>query len=318
MADWRAYPDNSFTGFGLALRTQQQGNNMNSMNSAALADDNLVTNTPASAISWAAIIAGAFTATVVSLALLIFGSGLGLATMSPWSAGYSATGFTLMTAIWLIVMQWIASAFGGYITGRLRTRWLTLHTDEVFFRDTAHGFLTWVLSTLFAAIFLTSVMSAAVKGGTHAAAMATSSAAASNAAASGTGETTGGNDPLSYYVDGLYRTTNPPAVNDRDVRAETMRIFAMGIKNGEFSEPDKAYLTQVVMARTGINEADARTRVNNAIAKVDADKEKVKVAADKARKAGAMFSISTALSMLIGAFVACVAAALGGKRRDQY
>ncbi len=26
------------------------------------------------------------------------------------------------------------------MTGRLRTRWVGIHTDEVFFRDTAHGF----------------------------------------------------------------------------------------------------------------------------------------------------------------------------------
>src|ERR1700722_13819606 len=81
-----------------------------------------------SAVSWGAIIAGAFVASAVSLVLFALGSGLGFASVSPWPGhGASATTFAVTTAIWLIIMQWISSGLGGYITGRLRTRWHGTH-----------------------------------------------------------------------------------------------------------------------------------------------------------------------------------------------
>src|ERR1700675_5119312 len=102
-----------------------------------------------SAASWPAIIAGAFVAASVSLVLLALGSGLGFASISPWPGhGVSAKTFAITTAIWLIVMQWVSSGFGGYITGRLRTRWVGTHTHEVFFRDTAHGLGMWAVATV--------------------------------------------------------------------------------------------------------------------------------------------------------------------------
>ena len=42
----------------------------------------------------------------------------------------------------------IASALGGYITGRLRRFWHNTHRDEVVFRDHAHGLVTWAVATL--------------------------------------------------------------------------------------------------------------------------------------------------------------------------
>ncbi len=115
-----------------------------------------------SAVSWSAIIAGAFVAASVSFVLFALGSGLGIASISPWPGrGISATTFAVSAAIWLIVMQWVSSAAGGYITGRLRTRWVGTHTHEVFFRDTAHGLVTWAVATvLVAPLLATSVFSA--------------------------------------------------------------------------------------------------------------------------------------------------------------
>src|ERR1700730_4835360 len=107
----------------------------------AYGTDNRV-ESPISAVSWPAIIAGAVVAAAASLVLVVLGSGLGLASVSPWrNVGASATTFTIMTAIWLIVVQWAASGLGGYLTGRLRTKWVGTHTNEVFFADTAHGSL---------------------------------------------------------------------------------------------------------------------------------------------------------------------------------
>lgn len=102
-----------------------------------------------SAVAWTAIVAGSVTSVASWLVLLTLGTGLGLAEAASWPAMHAGSGaFHVAAGIWLIVTQWLAFAMGGYIAGRLRVRWVSLHTDEVFFRDTAHGLLTWALSTV--------------------------------------------------------------------------------------------------------------------------------------------------------------------------
>ena len=172
----------------------------------------------ASAVEWAAIVGGALAAVGISIILFTLGSGLGLSTVSPWSwSNPSPTTFGMVAGIWLIVTQWLASALGGYLTGRLRTKWVGIRTDEVFFRDTAHGFLAWALATVLMATFFTLAASA----------VATVPEATANAAT---------------------------------VSAE---------------------------------------------------------AVEQARKAAAAFSVFTALSLLVGAFIGCVAGAIGGYHRDE-
>jgi len=109
--------------------------------------------TGVSALSWSAVIGGTVAAIAVTLTLLALGSAFGLATISPWPGlGAKPTSFTIGAGIWLVVTQWLSAALGGYIAGRLRVRWTGLHTDEVFFRDTAHGFLTWATATVIMAV----------------------------------------------------------------------------------------------------------------------------------------------------------------------
>jgi hypothetical protein len=94
------------------------------------------------AVSWAAIPVGAFVIAAVTLLLLTLGSGPSLSSVSSWcGSGVSATSFTVMAAIWLIVVRWLSAGLRGYATGRLRTQWAGVHTHEVSFRDTAHGLL---------------------------------------------------------------------------------------------------------------------------------------------------------------------------------
>lgn len=166
-------------------------------------------------LSWAAIWAGAATAIAISLMLLAIGAGLGLAPLSPWpGAGPKITTFAIGAGIWLIVMQWISSAAGGYIAGRMRTRWHSLHSHEVFFRDTAQGLITWSVATIV-------VAGAAV----------------------------------------LVTTLAAPVTPDAPVTPEM---------------------------------------------------------AEQAKKAAVTLSLFTGFSMLIGAFIACVAAAIGGDLRDKH
>jgi hypothetical protein len=112
-----------------------------------------------SAVSWAAIFAGATGAAALALLLLILGAGLGFSTVSSWAMDSSSIiriGFAAI--VWLIFTQLAASGMGGYLAGRLRTRWVAVHTDEVYFRDTAHGFLTWAVASLLTVMVLTSVL----------------------------------------------------------------------------------------------------------------------------------------------------------------
>lgn len=264
-----------------------------------------------SAASWPAIFAGAITAAATTLILVALGSGIGLAAVSPWPhSGASGTTFTVMTAIWLIVIQWVSALLGGYMTGRLRTKWVGMHTDEVFFRDTANGFVTWALATVVGAVLLTSAVATVSEKGLQAATNVASSATASAAGSLSDSVT-------PYDVDRLLRApgTQKEAAG-ADERAEVTRILAEGISTGEVSAEDRDYLAKLVAARTGVSEADAQKRVDNVITAEKAAALKARQAADAARKAAALASIFMALALLIGAFIASAAAALGGRLRD--
>jgi hypothetical protein len=275
------------------------------------------TESPVSAISWAAIIAGAFAIAAISLILLALGAGFGFASISPWSnSGPSATTFGVAAAVWLIVVQWLSAAFGGYLTGRLRTKWVSVHSDEVYFRDTAHGFLAWAVAVVITAAVLASVTSSLVGGAARVAgAAATTPAATGTAAASSDSSAL---DPTGYLVAELFRTDHPDVNgNAPAARAEATPIIAHGLSVGDIPAADKAYLTQLVAARTGLSQADAAKRVDDVSAQVQADNLKARQAADKARKAASYLSFFTAFSMIVGAFIAAVAATIAGHRRDQ-
>jgi hypothetical protein len=269
-----------------------------------------------SAVSWPAIIAGAFAMAAAAVILLALGSGLGFASVSPWyNSGPSATTFGVLAAIWLIVVQWISAALGGYLTGRLRTKWVGVHTDEVYFRDTAHGFLAWAVAAVIMAAALSSVVSSVVSG----AARGTGSVAAAAVQGAGTAAAqSGGIDPTGYLVDTLFRSDHPDAnASPQDVRAEAIRIIVSGMRNGDVPSADKTYLAQLVAARTGISQADAQKRVDDAIAKAKDAEMRARQAADTARKTAATAAFFTAFSMLVGAFIAAVAATIAGHRRDE-
>jgi hypothetical protein len=258
-----------------------------------------------SAVSWAAIFSGTAVAISISLALLTLGSGLGFASLTPSARSASSpAGLAAMATVWVIVVQWLSAASGGYVTGRLRTRWVGTHTHEVFFRDTAHGFVTWAVATAIVALFVASAASSLLAGGIHAATSVASGAAQ-------------GGSIAPYDVDTLFRTTsgdanshsnNSPSV---DGRSEATRILANGLSTGGVPDADRTYLASLIAARTGISQADAQTRVDDVVARARQN-------AEAARKAAATTSLLTALAMMIGAFVACAAAALGGHERDRH
>lgn len=302
--------------------------------------DNSRSLTPA--VSWGAIVAGAAAAASLSLILLILGVGLGLSSVSPWARdGVSATTFGVSTILWLTLTQLLAAAMGGYLAGRLRTRWTDVQADEVYFRDTAHGFLAWAVASLATAALLTTVIGSILGGGLQAGATvvgggaSTATSAVGSAVASARMTQGAEAGPMAYFVDSLFRRdASAPAdgsagtaagaealerTSSKDV-GEVSRIF-MNVSRSEPLPPeDVRYVGQIVGQRTGLSQQDAQTRVADVHARAQAKARDAEVAtrdaADKARKASAYSALWLFVSLLIGAFVASLAATLGGRRRD--
>jgi hypothetical protein len=257
-------------------------------------------------VSWAAIAAGAVAAAALSLLLVAFGAGLGLSAVSPWSdSGISASTFSMGTGIYLCIVAVMSSAIGGYLAGRMRTKITGLDTNEVFFRDTAHGFLAWAFATLIGATALASAT----------AYLASGSLAGLSGLSSQSAQAT---DPAQVYVDKLFRTTkaadNTVAVsaaqNSPQTGAEILRLWKSDFRKGaDIPSSDRAYMAQVAAARTGMSQADAEKRVDQVVVEAKAD-------ADDARRAAAHFSFWLTAALLFGAFSASLAAAEGGTLRD--
>jgi hypothetical protein len=258
-----------------------------------------------STLSWGAVIAGAVAAAALSLLLIALGVGLGLAVVSPWSnQGISSNTAIIAAGVYLIVVAMLSSTVGGYLAGRLRMAWTGVNANEVYFRDSAHGFLVWALATVFSVAVLgsatTQFLSSASTGAIPAAAAGAATSSASD-----------------VYVDSLLRTdpsaTTAGAANGGDqtaTRAEIGRIITPALaKGGDLSADDRTYVAKVIAARTGMSQADAERRVSEVITKA-------KVAADNARSAVSKLSLWLVASMLAGALAASLAAIEGGILRD--
>lgn len=259
--------------------------------------------TSESAVSWAAIFAGGVAMAALALLLAAVGSGVGLSTLSPWpGSGVSATTFTIATGIYLIVVAMLSSTIGGYIAGRLRTKWVGIHSEEVVFRDTAHGFVAWALAALIGAAAFGTAATSLAHGVVDGASQGGGPSSQSSSA------------PTDYFVDLMLRpgpAATPAAANDlAATRSQVRTVLVHDVSEGKDVPPeDRAYLAQVVAARTGLNPAEADK-------KVAAILDEARAAVDKARKAAAAFSLWLAASMLIGAFSASLGAIEGGQLRD--
>ena len=278
-----------------------------------------------SAVSWPAIIAGAIVASALSLALLMLGAGLGLVSVSPWSHNnVSVTTFGILAAAWFIAVQLFTSGVGGYLAGRLSTRWVSVHNDEVYFRDTAHGLIVWAVGAVITAFLLTSAASSVASGVASAGASAVQAAgsvAAGPASQLAGRATSSAADPGRYFTDMLFRTDHPAASGDAAAsQAEVGRILATDALAGDMPAADKTYVAQVVASRTGLSEADAEKRVSDVVAQAKTAKDKAvdaaKTAADAARKTGVYVALWAFISLLVGAFSASYMATLGGRIRD--
>jgi hypothetical protein len=287
------------------------------------------------------VIGGAFVAASLALILTILGVGLGLSSVSPWTgAGVTAATIGVSAIIWLIVTQAIASGLGGYLAGRLRTKWTNVHGDEVYFRDTAHGFLVWAVGVVITVVFLASAASSVVGTGAKIAAVTAAGAGAgaiaalpsaagqmsegSEANAGASRQATDGQNSLStsggYLADSMFRNDRAGPDSNRDLRPEVSRILAEALRKGALPVADRTYVAQVIASRSGMSQADAELRVDVVYTQAKsaaADAElAARTAADDARKAAAKTSLWIFIALIVGAFCASLAATFGGRQRD--
>jgi hypothetical protein len=254
-----------------------------------------------SGVSWGAVIGGAFVAAALSLIMLALGAGFGLSSVSPWSnLGASAATVGAAGIIWLIVTEAVASAMGGYLAGRLRTKWHTIHNDEVHFRDTANGFLVWAVAVVMSVAFL------AAAAASMAGAVSTPRQSELSTGILSQDSSTEGD---AYFIDRLFRSDRAAADTDFSARAEAAQIFVHALVRNEASAADTAYLAQLVSAKTGLSSNDAEKRVSSTMAEA-------RQTADDARKATAHLLLWIFLALLIGAFCASYSATIGGRQRD--
>jgi hypothetical protein len=283
------------------------------------------TLTDSGAVSWGAVFAGAVGAAALSLVLILLGTGLGLSVVSPWAHdGISATTTSVSTIVWITVVQLLASVLGGYLAGRLRSRWVTVHAHEVYFRDTAHGFLAWSVATLLMATLLSSTVGSIVTTGVKASGAVADAAVAMTGAAAGAAvkNDDSGGDSVAYSVDSLFRANSSGAAPDAasNKTAEVTRIFANALKSGDLGTADAQYLGQLVATNTGLSQTDAEKRVTDTFTQLKQTlqqaRDKAKQLADDARKASAYLALWLVISLFIGAFVASLSATFGGRLRD--
>lgn len=290
-----------------------------------------------SAVSWGAIFAGAAAAAALAMLLLMLGTGLGLSSVSPWeNHGLSAGTVGVATIAWLMFTQIAASGMGGYLAGRLRSKCVRTHSNETYFRDTAHGFLAWAVAALVSAALLTTTLGAIAGGSAKVvgsvAKDATNTSLKAAMPASGDDSTMSGS-PVRYFVNSLFRPENnsSSAITPRETMpqneavsssrlGEVTGIFANNIGSDTLPTDDLHYVAQLVSQQTGLSQNEAEKRVQNIYAKAKEKLNDAKTAtmkaADDARKTASHLTFWSFISLLAGAFIASLCATFGGRQRD--
>jgi hypothetical protein len=273
--------------------------------------------------SWSAAIAGALAATAVAIILIALGSGIGLSFASPYGSGPSATTLTIAAAVWLVMAQSMGFATGGYLAGRLRSPAHDAIIGETTFRDAAQGFVVWALGVVAMVVMVGTL--GLVTAGTTAAVVTSAAPAAAETARNDQNPATQTSATMDYFLDLMFRPgSNDPAAGgtapanrqplSAETRAEVSRILGRSVAQGKLDDADRAYLAQIVSARTGLPQDAAQQRVAMVETKA---REAVKEAADKTAKAGAYFSFWSFMSLLFGGVAATLGGILGGQLRDE-
>src|SRR5215213_4264702 len=252
-------------------------------------------------VQWTPVIAGALAAAALSFVLFTFGSSLGIALASS-SPTWRDASFALaaLSGLYIILTTIASFGLGGYIAGRLRSRWVaSSDVEEIEFRDGVHGLLVWALAVALGALL---------------AAAAAAALASTSAPAASVPNTTAGEPIIAYDLDRLFRTQQAPspAADLSYSRAEAARIAMRAASRRDSSDlaEDRAHLLRIVSARTGLTGANAEARVGDFI-------ERATTAIRKARRSAVVVGFMTAAGLVLGAAIAWFACVAGGSHRDE-
>jgi hypothetical protein len=272
-------------------------------------------------VEWGAVFAGAVLAAALSFVLLTFGAAIGLSGVSPWpNSGLSAKVIASIAVFWAMAQQIGAIMVGGYVAGRMRSRW---HEPghEVEFRDGLHGALVWAVGVLISALLVFATAGAAANTGANLVGKATGRIANSSGAMDGVIDTllraTTVADPTPAVASppaaGQATTPARPraanAASGEEARAEISRILTSSVAGGSITPDNRTQLIQLVAQRTGIPQAEAERRVDQAV-------NDAREAADNARRAAILTGFVTAAALILSLAAGWWAAQRGGHHRD--
>jgi hypothetical protein len=270
-----------------------------------------VTGRPAGFVEWGPVLAGALSAAAIAFVLYGFGSTIGLSLVSPWpNSGLPAKVVAALAVFWAMASQIGSFLAGGYIAGRMRTRWSDAPSHEAEFRDGVHGLLVWALGVVIGAGLLIATANSLVRSGAELGARVAGGAASAASA-----------DPLGYYADVLLRQppanagAPPPApAAVADSRDEVLRMLQRSVVSGKVSDADRSYLAMLVSQRSGLAPPQAQKRVDETLAEAN---RATREAADTARRGAILTGLVTAVSLFISLAAAWWAAQQGGSHRDK-
>jgi hypothetical protein len=257
---------------------------------------------PASFVEWGAVLAGAALAAALSFVLLTFGTAIGLSATSPWpNSGLSVKVIATLAVFWVLAQQIGSLMAGGYVAGRMRSRWHEAG-DETEFRDGLHGGLVWAVAVLISAFFVFATASLAVRTG------------ADVAGSAGAGAASRTTNPMDTVLDAMLRTPagapqSRNAVASDEIRGEITRILTSAVATGSLSAENRTYLASLIAQRTGVPQQEAEKRVDDAITAA-------RTASDNARRAAILTGFVTAAGLILSFGAAWWAAIKGGQHRD--
>jgi len=257
---------------------------------------------PASFVEWGAVLAGAALAAALSFVLLTFGTAIGLSATSPWpNSGLSVKVIATLAVFWVLAQQIGSLMAGGYVAGRMRSRWHEAG-DETEFRDGLHGGLVWAVAVLISAFFVFATASLAVRTG------------ADVAGSAGAGAASRTTNPMDTVLDAMLRTPagapqSRNTVASDEIRGELTRILTSAVATGSLSAENRTYLASLIAQRTGVPQQEAEKRVDDAITAA-------RTASDNARRAAILTGFVTAAGLILSFGAAWWAAIKGGQHRD--
>lgn len=290
---------------------------MASIKSAAPEAVAAIVERPSTFIDWPGVFVGVFISIAMSWLLLTFGSAIGLLAVSPYTFTADTAGkLTIAAAIWFALTQIYALGLGAYIAARLRPRAEGPNRDELAFRDAVSGLTVWALAIFLGLVVAGITASSAARTGAEVA------GAAANAASRGMDN--------GYVIDLMFRPAaqntqaNAPqpsassqearAPVDEQTRAVAGRILARSLASGSLDAGDKAYLAQLIAARTGMAQQEAEQRIDQV---VDNAKKAALEASETARKATMLIGFWIVFIMLAAGLASGWAGTVGGHHRDE-